>query len=253
MRDGMTAFVMAFLGDRGWRVLGVAIFLAVVLAAYMSGFGEIGFSSLAREYAEISQRIAERPVVSATVAIGFYAALVVLLIPGVPLMTVPVGLVFGWTSASLVVVLATLLGITILFFVARRVAPEKLPGRAGGALDRVAGEIRHNAFGYLLFLRLMPVVPFSMLNIALPALKVPYRVFAVTTLMGMLPRIVAYAYAGEGLRRVLTERTRDCAGTTAACTPELSAGDFLTPELLAATGLVAVVSLAPILWRRFSR
>ncbi|RUT31372.1 DedA family protein [Arsenicitalea aurantiaca] len=236
----------AFLARYGGLLIGAALIATIAGLVYAFGLNELDAETLAANWRSVSGRVAADPLRIGAIAAAFYMLLVIALLPGVPLMTIPFGLVFGWLGASLVVSAGMLAGVTILYFATTRLLPASFGGKAGGQLERLAGGVRENAVSYMLVLRLMPAVPFTLLNVALPALKIGYPAFVLTTLAGMLPRILAYAYAGEGLRGVISERLRECPPGQDGCAPALSAGDFLTPEVLLATGLLGLVAMLPI-------
>ena len=228
----------------------------LVLAAVGVGyalFGDLNVSDIIGHYGEISERVIARPAAAFVVATALYTLLVVLLLPGVPLMAIPLGLILGWGMAILVTLSATALGVSVLYGLTAWVLPDRFGDRKSGVLSRLAKGLRDDGVGYMLFLRLMPPVPFTLLNLALPALRVPYVQFLGTALIGMFPRLAAYCFAGEGLRGVIDDRLRACAVQVPPCTPDFSLSDFVTAEIVIATGLLAVVSLAPIVIKRFYR
>lgn len=240
-----------FLRGRGWMVGAALVLLAIVVTGAIV-FDGLDVSAIIRRYGDISERVIAHPVLAFLIATGIYTALVVLLLPGVPLLSIPVGLILGWGMAILVTMSATALGISILYALTIWILPERFGRGRAGMMDKLARGLREDAVGYMMFLRLMPPVPFTVLNVALPALRVPYVQFLFTTLAGMLPRLAAYCFAGEGLRGVIDERVRACAAQVPACQPDFALADFVTMEIVAATGLLALVSLAPIVFKRLS-
>ncbi len=233
-------------------ILSVAIFAVVAISAYYLVVGQFSLSAFAREYGELNARIAQNPWRSGAIGIGIYTTLVVLLLPGVPFFAIAFGLVYGWLSASIVVLVGTGLGVAALYAAVIWLLPEHFSGRAGKALEKMAKGLERNTMIYLLFLRLMPPVPFTLLNVAVPALKVPFWMQQGTTLVGMAPRIAVYAFAGESLRAVIDQRVAACRGIP-DCSLDLSADDFLTGDIVLALVLLAVVSLAPLIIRRWMR
>lgn len=233
-------------------ILAVAIFAVVALSAYYLVVGQFSFSAFAREYGELNARIAEHPWRASAIGIGIYTTLVVLLLPGVPFFAIAFGLVFGWLSASIVVLVGTSIGVAVLYAAVIWLLPEHVSGRAGTALEKMTKGLERNTLIYLLFLRLMPPVPFTLLNVAVPALKVPFWTQQGTTLVGMAPRIAVYAFAGESLRAVIDQRIAACRGIP-DCNLDLSVDDFLTDDIVLALALLAIVSLAPLLIRRWMK
>lgn len=233
-------------------VVSVAIFAVVAISAYYLIVGQFSFSAFAREYGELNARIAEHPWRAGAVGIGIYTSLVVLLLPGAPFFAIAFGLVYGWLSASIVVLMGTGIGVAALYGAVIWLLPEHISGRAGTALEKMAKGLERNTMIYLLFLRMMPPVPFTLLNVAAPALKVPFWMQQGTTLVGMAPRIAVYAFAGESLRAVIDQRIAVCQGIP-DCSLDLSVDEFLTDDIVLALVLLAIVSLAPLIIRRWMR
>lgn len=244
--------ISALLRGRGWLISALILLLAVLAAGYLL-FDDFEVGELIQHYGEIAALAGEEPLAVFAVATAIYTFLVVLLLPGVPLLSIPLGLVLGWGMAILVVTCATAIGISILYGLTVWVLPDRFGNGRSSRLDRLARGLRDDAVGYMLFLRLMPPVPFTLLNVALPTLRVPYLQFLLTTIVGMLPRVVVYCFVGEGLRGVVDERIRLCAVEVPPCTPDFSPEDFVTMEIVLATGLLALVSLAPLVSRRIAR
>jgi uncharacterized membrane protein YdjX (TVP38/TMEM64 family) len=87
----------------------------------------------------------------------------------------------------------------------------------------------------------MPVFPFWLVNLAAAFLGVPLRVFALGTLIGIVPGALIYASVGNGLGAVL-----DAGGT-----PDLSI--VTRPQVLLPIIGLALLSLVPVLYRRLRR
>ncbi|WP_164730435.1 TVP38/TMEM64 family protein [Pelagibacterium montanilacus] len=233
----------------GWMVAGGAALLAMAGIGYAL-FDGVDMSALIARYAEISAETETRPLLAFVVGTAIYSLLVLLLLPGVPLLSIPVGLILGWGMAIAVTMSATAIGISLLYVLAVWIVPDRFARGNSGMLDRMAKGLREDAVGYMLFMRLMPPVPFTVLNVALPVLRVPYVQFLLTTLAGMAPRLAAYCFAGEGLRGVIDERIRACGLEVPPCRPDFALADFVTAEIVIATVLLGVVSVAPIVFKR---
>ncbi len=148
------------------------------------------------------------------------------------------GLLFGtWLGTALTVTGATL-GATALFLVARSALGEGLRGRAGGAVERLADGFREGAFSYLLVLRLVPLFPFFVVNLAPAFLGVRPRTYVLATLIGIVPGTFVFASVGAGLGSVFAR-----GGT-------FTAAGALTPQILTALVGLALLSLAPVAHKR---
>ncbi len=147
------------------------------------------------------------------------------------------GFLFGPVAGTLWVVLGATGGATLLFLAARTALRQILAARAGPRLRRLEAGFAANALSYMLFLRLMPVFPFWLVNLAPALLGVRLRVFVLGTFLGIVPGAFVYAFLGSGIGGILDAPAN--AGKPA----------LFTPEIVAALGLLALLSLLPVAYR----
>ena len=222
--------------------LGPAVYAAV--SGNRGGFFALGlhrylsFEALREHHGALTAFVEERAVVAALLFVAVYAASTAASLPGGLVLTVTGGLLFGtWLGALLTVVGATTGG-TILFLVARSALGGGLRARAGGAVERLAEGFREGAFSYLLVLRLVPLMPFFVVNLAPAFLGVPLRTFVAATLIGILPGTLVYSSVGAGLGSLFAQ-----GGT-------FTPGGVLTPQVVTALVGLAALALVPVAYRR---
>jgi uncharacterized membrane protein YdjX (TVP38/TMEM64 family) len=230
-------------GGGAWRRLWpLALIAAAAALAYALGLHRwLSFESLGAHRAALSGFVAGSPVLAALLYVGAYVLVVAFSLPGGAVMTVAGGFLFGpWLGAALAVAGATL-GASALFLAARHALAEPLARRAGPELGRVRDELRRDGFWYLLSLRLIPVVPFWLCNLAPALAGMPFPAYAAATLLGIVPGTAVFAGVGAGLGQVL-----DAGGR-----PDLSVV-FSPGVLLPLLGLAAL-SLLGAAGRRYMR
>lgn len=183
-----------------------------------------------------------------------YAVAVALSIPGAVFLTIGGGAIFGGLLGGAISVTAATLGAIMLFQIARTSVGTWLARRAGPGLSRLLASFQKDAVSYLLFLRLVPVFPFALVNLAPALAGVSLRTFTWTTLLGILPGTFAFAFAGAGLDSILARQAAERAACLAAgrgdCAHRLGLDAFVTRELLLAFALLGLVALIPVVWRR---
>lgn len=187
-----------------------------------------------------------------------YAAAVALSVPGALILTLSGGLMFGWLLGGTAAVIGASTGAILLFLIARSAFGETLRCRAGPALGRLVEGFRTDALHYLLFLRLVPVVPFFVVNIAAALLGVPLRTYVIGTVFGIVPATFAFAAIGAGLDSIFARAKSDQAAclvskVAAACPFELTAKSLVTKEILIALTLLGIVALIPVVYKKWSR
>ncbi len=222
-------------GLRRWVPLG--IILALLIGSYLAGLNEYFTLEFITENRDrLMGHVNHNYVMSLVMYFAIYTFCVAVSFPGASLITIVSGFLFGWFAAGLVTVFAATLGASIIFLAARTSFGDLLQRKAGKRMAKLSAGFQDDAFNYLLILRLAPVFPFWLINIA-PALfgmkLVPY---AVATFIGIIPGTFAYAYLGQGL------------GTTID-----GDGSIVTPTLVTALGILALVSAIPLVVKRWKR
>ncbi len=236
------------------RLLPLAVLLAAIAAIFASGLHrELSFDRIALQYGTLTNLIGERPVLSALGAMLIYMLATSVSFPAAWLLTVSIGLLFGWMVGGIIVLFGATFGACVLYLAARYALADFFRARAGGALNKMADGFRADATNYMLFLRLAPVFPFTLVNVVPAILGVPFIIFVWTTFVGIIPGVIAYAFAGEGLRSIVIERSEACLAEIAPCGEALSPGDLVTPQILIAFALLGVVSLIPVVLKRLRR
>lgn len=173
--------------------------------------------------------------------VALYASAVALSFPGALILTITSGFLFGPVLGSLYAVIGATLGAVGLFLFVRMGLGDLMETRAGGAIDRLRRGFADNALGYLLFLRLLPVFPFWLVNFAAALIAVPLRTFVIATAIGIVPGSAVYATFGSGLGTLLDEGK------------PIDLGTVLTPSIFLPLLALAVLALAPALYQRFTR
>ncbi|HUL49349.1 MAG TPA: TVP38/TMEM64 family protein [Gemmatimonadales bacterium] len=109
------------------------------------------------------------------------------------------GAIFGFWWGSVLNLLGANLGASGAFWLARGLGREGLTSLTGGgfgALDQFSAE---RGFAWLLRLRLIPIVPFNLLNFAAGLTAMSWRTFALATAIGVVPATLVYTYFADAL------------------------------------------------------
>nr|WP_265516772.1 TVP38/TMEM64 family protein [Nitratireductor luteus] len=172
----------------------------------------------------------------------FYAAAVAVSFPAASVLTIFGGFLFGWILGGILVVVAATAGATALFLAARSAFRDTVRQRLGGVAAKLARGFEEGAFGYLLVLRLAPVFPFWVVNLAPALFDIRVRTYVAATALGIMPGTFAYAYLGRGLESVLI--------AAAASGKDLEVADLVTPQITLAFAALALVALIPLIVRK---
>lgn len=213
--------------------------LAAAAAAFVVAGGPryLSFENLAEHRGRLTTLVAQWGFAAAGAYIGLYALLTALSVPCGIVMTLSGGLLFGTWLGALCAVAGATLGATGVF-VAARAGFAGLTRRAGPRVAKLEAGFRKDAFNYLLVLRLIPIVPFWLVNLVPALLGVRLRTFISATLLGIVPGTVVYASLGNGLGLAIGE-------------PDL--GILLRPSLFVPLAGLAVLALIPVVYKRRRR
>ncbi len=212
---------------------GLALGYAFGLQDYLS------LSFLADSRDQLRGLVQANPVAAPLAFMAAYAAAVAIAFPAASVLTVFGGFLFGWALSSVLVAFGATVGATLLFLAARSAFADTLRSRFGPRLAWLADGFERNAFTTMLVLRLAPVLPFFVVNVAPALFKVPVRTYIAATFIGILPGVVAYSWLGQGVESVLA------AAEAAGREPALS--DLVTWQITLAFVLIALVAaIAPV-------
>lgn len=244
---------------RSLRWLPLALLIGLSIAVVVSGASQL--LSLDRL---IESRVWLRSFVEAdraralVLAYLIYVAAVVVSVPATLILTMVCGFLFGIVAGAAVAVCAATTGAAIVFSIGRGPASDLLRRVAGPRLESLAQGFRHDAFGYIVFLRLLPLFPFWMTNLGPAAFGVALRTFVLATACGLLPGAFVYASTGAGIEDVVAAQASAKAACLSAggrdCENAVSLRALVTPRMVGGLGGLAVFALlSVVLRRRFNR
>lgn len=219
----------------------VALLLVLVLAWGLGLHRQLSWSALAANQAVLADFVARRAVLAAFAFVGTYIAAVALSFPGAVVLTLAGGLLFGTMLGAALAVLGATGGAVLVFLAARHALADMLAHKFGVLTAQIKPRLERNGFFYLLALRLIPVFPFWLVNLAPALAGMRLAPFALATFIGIIPATVVFASIGAGLGTVL-EAGRE---------PDLSL--VLSPPVLLPLAGLAALALAPVAWRGWRR
>ncbi len=133
------------------------------------------------------------PVAATFVYIAVYIVGTVLLVPGT-ILSFTGALLFGAYLGTLWTWIGATLGATLSFLLSRMLGRDSINALLGGRLQALEDRLRDNAFTGLLLLRLIPLFPFTGLNLGCGLTSIRLRDFVLATAIGILPGTFVYQY-----------------------------------------------------------
>lgn len=181
------------------RFLPLVLIATGAVTAFFLFRDYLSFSALAEHYETLIGWRDQHFALTVAIFAGVYILSVALSLPGAVWLTIAGGFMFGVLFGSVLVVSAATVGAMLIFLAARTALGDSLRRAAGGWVKRMEDGFRHGEISYLLIMRLVPVVPFFIANIAPAFLGARTWTFAWTTLLGIIPGTVVYISIGAGL------------------------------------------------------
>ncbi len=216
-----------------------AFALSVIVAIHASGLpGSLTLETLRAHRADLAAFVNENHTLAALGYLAVYVTVVALSLPSAAPLTLSGGFLFGATAGALLALTGATLGATILFLFARTMMGKNAMEHFGSTGAKVAGALKANAWSYMLVLRLLPVFPFFLVNVIAALSGVRTKTFVLATFFGIMPATFVFSLSGAGLGEIL-----DRGG-------EISILSILTPEILAALFVLALLALSAIPLRR---
>ena len=174
----------------------VGLFFAFDLRQYLS------LDALRQSQAQLSTLYDQSPWTVALVFFVAYVAATAASIPGATILTLAGGAIFGLGWGLLLVSFASTIGATLAFLAARFLLRDWVQARFAARLADVDKGVQRDGAFYLFGLRLIPVVPFFVINLAMGLTAMRAWTFYWVSQLGMLAGTAVYVNAGTQLAQI---------------------------------------------------
>jgi pyruvate/2-oxoglutarate dehydrogenase complex dihydrolipoamide dehydrogenase (E3) component/uncharacterized membrane protein YdjX (TVP38/TMEM64 family) len=185
------------------QILILIAFLALVAAFFAFDLGQyLSLSYIKQRQADFAALYAEQPLFVIGAFFAAYVAVTALSLPGAAIMTLAGGAIFGVLVGTLVVSFASSIGATLAFLVSRYVLRDSIQSKFGNKLAEINKGIEKDGAFYLFTLRLVPLIPFFVINLVMGLTRIKTGVFYLVSQIGMLAGTVVFVNAGTQLARI---------------------------------------------------
>jgi len=158
--------------------------------------------SLKSQQAAIADYRQNYPLPAIALYAALYIAVTALSLPGAVILTLAGGAVFGVLWGTLIVSFASSIGATLAFLAARFLFRDWVKSRFSARLQAIDEGVNREGAFYLFTLRLVPLFPFFMINLAMGLTPIKTRTFYWVSQIGMLAGTVVYVNAGTQLAKL---------------------------------------------------
>ncbi|AOY89301.1 pyridine nucleotide-disulfide oxidoreductase [Marinobacter salinus] len=204
----------------------VALIAAVVIGFIASGGGELlTLENLKENQQVLDNWISQNLVVAVFGFVAVYVVVTALSLPGATIMTLAGGAFFGNLYGLAAVSIASTVGASLAFLVARFLMRDTLRRRYAETVAKMDRGIEKDGAFYLATLRLVPVFPFFLINLAMGLTGMKLRTYALVSWVAMLPGTFVYVNAGTQLGQIQ------------------STGDIVSADLLLSFALLGLFPL----------
>ena len=184
-----------------WAV-GLTVFL-LVTGFFVFDLGRfLSLDYLKESQTTFAEIYARQPLLVAGSYFAVYVAVTALSFPGATIMTLAGGAIFGLGWGLLLVSFASSLGATLAFLTARFVLRDTLQTRFSQRLDEINRGIDKDGAFYLFTLRLVPLVPFFVINLVMGLTRMKALTFYAVSQLGMLAGTAVFVNAGTQLAKI---------------------------------------------------
>ena len=214
-------------------VLGIVVFFA------LGGHHYLSLEVIKNNYQSLVDFTNDNFITGCLIFSIVYILVVAFSIPGASVMTLVGGFLFGVYVGSVLVVLSATIGAVIVYLAVKSAIGDILKSKAKGNIEKMRNGFENDAFNYLLSIRLIPIFPFFIINIACGMLGVKLKDFFLATLIGIIPGSVIYVWVGTGLGFALKQGE------------DLNLGIIFQPQFILPIIALALLSLVPIIYKKY--
>jgi pyruvate/2-oxoglutarate dehydrogenase complex dihydrolipoamide dehydrogenase (E3) component/uncharacterized membrane protein YdjX (TVP38/TMEM64 family) len=212
------------------RIALVLVMATLIVAFFVLDLSRfLDFEYLRAQREGLAALVEARPLSMAAAFVVIYVTVTALSLPGAAVMTLAGGFIFGLVWGTVLVSLASTIGATLAFLIARFLLRNWVQQRFGDRLAAINRGVEREGAFYLFALRLVPIFPFFIINLAMALTPMRALIFMAVSWVGMLPGTLVYVNAGTQL--ALIDRP----------------GDILSPVLI---GSFVLLGVFPLIARR---
>lgn len=182
------------------RLIPLFMIIGLLAAGYLFDLHKfLSLDALTSNKQAIDGFVRENFLMAASLYLFSYIVAVSLSFPGASLLTIAGGAIFGWAIGGTLAIFGATIGAAIIFLIAKTSLGDYLVEKAGPRMTKLLDGFQKDAFNYLLTIRLAPVVPFWITNLASAFVGMSIGRYVIATFLGIIPGGFAYAFIGQQL------------------------------------------------------
>ncbi len=185
------------------KLLIVGLLVALVVAFFAFDLGRfLSLDYIKSRQADLTALAEAQPWFIGGSFFAIYVAVAALSLPGAAIMTLAAGAIFGLVPGTVIVSFASSIGATLAFLASRYVLREGVQSRFGARLADIDKGVEKEGAFYLFTLRLVPLIPFFVINLVMGLTKMKALTFYWVSQLGMFAGTIVYVNAGTQLAKL---------------------------------------------------
>jgi len=220
-------------------IAAIAILILIAIKFHLTHY--LNYATLKKYHLQLTNYVDEHFFLTLLVFCLSYILIVASSIPGATFLTLLGGFLFGSILATTAVIISATIGATVLMSAIKLVLGEVSAKKIGSKVKGMENKFRHNAFFYVLSMRFLPIVPFFLISLAAGIFNMKIVPFFIATLIGIIPATFVYVNIGANLNKAFNQSGNS-----------FSIYSVITPNIIIAFSLLAVLSLMPLIIKKVS-
>ena len=222
----------------------IPLIIIISLMALFWGFGfneYLSYEMFDKHRIELTTYVNSHQILAPFVAALIYAIFIALSIPAGFLLTLIVGFLFVQPLSLLIVVVGATLGAVVIFLIAKTALKDFFEKKAKKSLTKMQDGFKKNSTSYMLILRVVPLFPFWLVNVAPAFFKVRLWTYTWTTFIGIIPASFVYTQAGRGIEKLFSSEK------------PYSIFFFFSTEMIIGISGILILAIIPIIVKNIMR
>ena len=160
-----------------------------------------------------------------------YALNTISIVPPIAALSLTAGLAFGAFWGALYLMTGAMLGTSATFIISKKFGRSLVEKILRGRFKDLDEKLEHNGFMTVLFFRVIPLIPYEVLNYASGLSRITFKDYFWATFLGIIPGVVVSAFFGGNLGEIRTW------------------GDIFRPKFFVAVGLMVIIIAVPAIYK----
>ncbi|MEM7759000.1 MAG: TVP38/TMEM64 family protein [Cyanobacteria bacterium P01_A01_bin.40] len=174
-----------------------SVFLLTIICIIATGLGIYFWGGIDQEQLQI--RLQQLGIWAPVIYISLYTLGTLLIVPSTPL-NLTGGAIFGVWWGTLWTTVAAIIGAVIAFVFTRSIGRELIAKKLAGRWEAIDAEIRQGGLFYIFAIRLLPIIPYGLVNFTAGLTSIRYKDYLTGTIVGTLPGVLPFVMMGAGLQ-----------------------------------------------------